>query len=79
MIQAPKRFFKTDEEISNYIQEIYNTMGIDDLKPTGARTVEPTKATLGKGRFTIVELSGVPYLYYNSLNEVLYRISMTAV
>lgn len=77
-VQTPVRYFKNTEEISNYIQDLFNNYGLDDLKPAGVRTEAPTTSTLGKGRMVIVELSGIPYIYYNSLGGVLYRKMMEA-
>lgn len=76
-MQAPTRGMNL-EQMNNYLFELYNNMGIGDLKPSGVRTEAPTTETLSKGRFEIVELSGVPYVYYNSLAGVLYRKQMDA-
>lgn len=67
------------EGVNKVLQDFYNNFGADDLKPSGVRTEAPTTDTLNKGRQTIVEIAGVPYIYYLSLSGVLYRTAMTAV
>lgn len=78
-VKGPERYFKTLEEVYNLLQDWFNNLGLDDLKPSNVRTEAPTVATLNKGRFAIVQLSGVPYIYYHTTGGVLYRIAMTAV
>ena len=73
--QTPKSF----EEVHRFQEDIYNNLGMDDLKPSNTRTDAPTTETMDKGRFTVVELSGVPYIYYLSLSGVLYRKLLDAV
>lgn len=76
-IQKPPRV-ENFEDLNRYFQDWYNNFGADDLKPSGIRTEAPTTETLGKGRQVVVELSGVPYIYYTTLAGVLYRIALTA-
>ena len=77
MINKPEKI--KDEDTNKIIQEIYNNFGLDDLKASGVSSDAPTVSTLGKGRFRVVELAGVPYIYYNTTAGVLYRWAMTAV
>lgn len=70
---------KTFEDVNKVIQDFFNNLGLDDLKPSGVRTEAPEVSQLGKGRKTIVELNGVPYIYYQTLDGVMYRTAMTAV
>lgn len=76
-IQKPTKI-ESFEDLNKFLQDFFNNYSIEDLKGTGVRTEAPTTATLGKGRFVIVELSGVPTLYYNTLNGVLYKVALTA-
>ena len=66
------------DDLNAYVQDLYNNLGLEDLRPADVRTDAPTTATLNKGRFAIVELSGVPYVYYLSLSGVLYKKQMDA-
>lgn len=77
MIQKPHDI-KSFDDVMNVFSEWFNNFGLEDLKASGVRTEAPTADTLGRGRSVIVELSGVPYIYYNNLNGVLYRKIMDA-
>lgn len=77
-VQKPTRI-ETFEQLNMFVQDLYNNLGTDDLRPSGIRTEAPTVATLNKGRQAIVEIDGVPYVYYKTTSDALYRIPMTAV
>jgi hypothetical protein len=76
-IQKPSKI-ENFEQLNKFIQDFFNNYGQDDLRGSGIRTEAPTTDTLGKGRQAIVELSGVPYLYYLTTDGVLYKTTMTA-
>lgn len=76
-LQKPSRI-ENFEQLDKFIQDFYNNYGADDLKPAGVRTEAPTTETLGKGRQVIVELSGVPHIFYCSLAGVLFKKQMDA-
>lgn len=76
-VQAPKKPENFDD-VYGMLRDFYNNFGADDLKPSNIRTSAPTSDALGKGRQVIVEINGVPYIYYNTLAGVLYKKQMDA-
>ena len=65
--------------LKSYQDDVYNNLGIEDMKPAGVLTEAPTTGQLNLGQFRLIELSGVPWLYYKTLAGVLYKMQMTAV
>lgn len=71
-LDVPQKF-KSFDEVSDYIQSMFNKIGLDDLRATGLRQEAPTSETLEKGRHAVAEISGVPFLYYHTTAGVLYK------
>lgn len=67
------------EDVNQRLKDIKDRMSLEDLNPGELRTTAPTATTLGSGKLTVVELAGIPWIYYLTTANVLYRISMTAV
>jgi len=71
----PKDF----RDVQQRLKDIKDRITLEDLNIGDVRTVAPTTSTFNKGKLTVVELSGVPWLYYLTTGNILYRIVMTAV
>lgn len=78
MIQKPHDI-KDISDIKRVLTDWYNNIGLDDLRGTGVKTEAPTVDSLDLGRSLIAEESGVPVLYYKTLDGVLYKTTLTAV
>lgn len=72
---SPKDF----DDVQQRLKDIKDRITLEDLNIGDVRTAAPTTTTLNKGKLTVVELAGVPWLYYLTTANVLYRISMAAV
>lgn len=72
MIQKPEKITNFDQ-LNKFVQDFYNNIGIEDLKTAGVLTSAPTADQLNPGQQRIVELSGVPYVYYKTIAGVLYK------
>lgn len=66
-------------DVKAYQDEVFDNLGIEDMKASGVLTEAPVVGQLNLGQFRIVELSGVPWIYYKTLAGTLYKIQMTAV
>ena len=74
MIKKPEAV-KTFEDVNKVLQDFYNNLGIEDLRPAGIRDAVPTADELNKGRLVITEVSGVPRLYARGTNGTLYLLA----
>lgn len=64
------------EDVKAEFQHLRENIGLDDLRPSGVREEAPSESGLDKGRFRVVELSGVPYIYYRTIAGTLYKKQM---
>ena len=71
----PKDF----EDVQQRLKDIKDRITLEDLNIGDVRTTAPTTSTLDKGKLTVVEESGVPSIFYNTINGVLYKWVGTAV
>lgn len=63
------------EGVNKVLQDFFNNLGVDDLRPSGIREGVPGSEEVNKGRFVITEVSGVPRLYIRGTNGTLYLMS----
>lgn len=66
------------DDVKRQFKDIRDRITLEDLNPGNLRTDAPTTETLDKGKLTVVELSGVPWIYYQTISGVIYKIQMTA-
>lgn len=76
-----KKFEKVNsfEDVEKVIQDLRDNLSLQDIRAGDVRTATPTTDTLDKTRYTIVEESGVPVIYYRTTAGTLYKLQMTAV
>lgn len=67
------------EDVKRMHEDHLGNLSFDDLNAGDLKTVAPTTDTLSKGKFRLVEESGVPVLYYRNLSGSIYKQIMTAV
>ncbi len=65
----------TLEEVKKLQTDIRENIGLEDMRVGALSTDAPTTNTIDKGRFRFVELSGVPYLYYRTINGTVYKFA----
>ena len=70
---------KSFEDVEKVIQDLRDNLSLQDIKAGDVRTSVPTTDTLDKTRYTIVEESGVPIIYYRTTAGSIYKLPMTAV
>lgn len=73
-----KKFDKIEswDQLNQFIQDLYNNLSLSDLKNSDVRTEAPTVDELNVGQKIIVEVSGVPFIYYKTLAGNLYKKQM---
>ena len=77
-IKKPEQF--TDiEKASEFAQDVFHNLSLDDMKPGQLQTTTPTTKTLEKGRMRIEEEVGVPFLYIRTLGGDIYKFSGTLI
>jgi len=64
------------EDVKAEFQHLRENIGLDDLRPSGTREDTPAQTSLDKGRFSLAEINGVPYIYYRALSGTLYKKQM---
>ena len=69
---------KSFEDVEKVLQDLRSNISLQDLRAGDVRTTAPTTGTLEKTRYTIVEESGVPVIYYRTTSGVLYKTTMIA-
>ena len=69
---------KSFEDVEKVLQDLRDNLSLQDLKAGDVRTTAPTTETLDKTRYTIVEESGVPVIYYRTTSGTLYKTTMIA-
>ena len=77
---ALKKFdkVKSFEDVEKALQDFRENLSIQDLRAGDVRTEAPTTDSLEKTRYTIVEESGVPVIYYRTSAGVIYKSIMAA-
>jgi len=75
-----KKFDKFDEQaLRSAHEDLKNNLSMDDMGTGNLKTVVPTTDTLDKGKFRLVEESGVPVTYYRAISGTIYKQTWTAV
>ena len=69
---------KSFEDVEKVLQDFRDNISLQDLRAGDVRTTAPTVNTLEKTRYTIVEESGVPVIYYRTTDGVIYKLPMSA-
>ena len=70
--------FKDLADVKKMHRDIKNNLTFDDLNVGKLSTDAPTTSTLDKGKFRLVEISGVPFLYYRAVDGTIYKKQMDA-
>ena len=66
-------------DVYDFMQEVFNNLSFDSLNAGDLKTTAPTTDTLDKGKFRLVEIANVPFLYYKNLAGTLYRLTFTVI
>lgn len=69
--EEPKSF----RDVHGFMQDVYYNLSHDDVKAGDLKTEAPTTDTIDKGRQRLVEVGGIPKLYYRALDGTLYLIA----
>ncbi len=69
--EVPKSF----DDVHKFMQDVFYNLSMDDVKAGDLKDEAPTTDTIDKGRSRLVEVSGVPKLYYRGTNGTLYLIA----
>jgi len=56
------------EQMNQFVQDLYNNLGISDLRPSEVRTEVPTADTLDKGRFALYDNGTTRRIYFRALD-----------
>ena len=77
---AIKKFekVKSFEDVEKVIQDLRDNLSLQDIRAGDVRTIAPTTDTLDKTRYSIVEESGVPVIYYRNTLGTIYKLPMSA-
>lgn len=67
------------EDVKKMHEDHLSNLSFDDLSVGDLKTEAPTAQSLSKGKFRLVEESGVPVLYYRAINGNLYKQTFDAV
>lgn len=60
------------DDVYKFMQDVYYNLSPDDVKAGDLKTEAPTTETIDKGRQRLVEVSGVPKIYFRGTNGTLY-------
>lgn len=71
--------FESFDDVMNWHRDLLAFLSFDDLNLGNLKTTAPTTDTIDKGKFRLVEESGVPVIYYRSTGGSLYKLNWTAV
>ena len=69
---------KSFEDVEKVLQDIKDNLSLQDIRAGDVRTTAPTTDTLEKTRYTIVEESGIPVIYFRATSGTIYKTVMTA-
>lgn len=65
------------DQLNQFVQDLYNNISLNDLKPSNVRTVVPTAETLDKGKFALFDNDTTRRIYFRALDGTIVSITLT--
>ena len=65
------------DDLNRFIQDLYNNLGIDDLRASGVRQATPTSDAVDKGRIVIEDTDSATKIHYRKLDGTLKSVTLS--